>query len=177
MCKPGDGGVPVCQPGTEQERQDERDCGSVPSGIDLLDPIVSSAGNVSVGSLRADKVFAGPGGCLGGAMLSLDSCELKIGPERDASGALLVKTETMRDTSCASAGFGTAITGVATFSGLPCETTIGRAGYCYAGTFELSITSQTDTFYTGHGALTGAPFHIRAVFCPFEAEAVASCNG
>jgi len=177
LCAPNAEGVPLCQPGTAEEIALSRQCGQAAHQgrpeIALLDEVQSAGGPVSVGTLfvaLTEPFTVGPSGCLVSTEITLGTCDLQLGPERDASGALLVTTDT--STSCLVSGLGEQVSGSATFEGVSCN-----EGRCFAGSFELTLTSSTDMDAPGaRQVLTGAPFHIGGTLCPANLANAPACE-
>lgn len=142
----------------------------------LEDSVQTASSSVSFGTVYVGLLgdTTGPGGCLVSIVVSLGTCDLTLGPTRDAAGAYVVSTPSS-EAFCDLDGLGQNISGTATFSGRACE---GGLGFCYAGTFEFRLTSNGAASSGSPGpVLTGAPFHVSGTFCPVSSQMSATCNG
>jgi hypothetical protein len=180
VCNFADSGVQVCQPGTSAEIATAAQCAqaafSGTTSVMLEDEVQTASGSVSFSTVYVGLFgdATGPGGCLVSIAVSLGTCDLTLGPTRDAAGAYVVSTPSS-GTFCDLDGLGQDITGTATFSGRACE---GSLGFCYAGTFEFRLTSNRAPSSGSPGpVLTGAPFHVSGTFCPRASQMTATCNG
>ena len=128
-----------------------------------------------------------PGGCLVTVTIYLGNCQLEFGSARDASGALVLEAPSPGTSSstdqgwCPSEGLGTNVSGTLTFDGVSCPAPSDlngapRTPYCYAGVFELRLTSESPDGGSG-AALTGAPFHLAGAACPIYGGMTTSCSG
>jgi hypothetical protein len=177
VCNATDSGVRLCQPGTADEiaaaTQCARAASSGATSVMLEDAIQTVSGPVSIGTVYVGLFgdTTGPGGCLVSIVVTLDTCDLTLGPARDATGAYMVSTPSSSG-FCDLDGLGQNVTGTATFSGFACE---GSLGSCYAGTFEFRLTSDRSGSPTP--VLTGAPFHVSGTFCPVPSQMSATCSG
>jgi hypothetical protein len=111
--------------------------------------------------------------------VTLDGCDLNLGPSRDGSGAYVVTGSGACELGNPPIGMLQTISGTARFDGLSCPK--GTPPYCYAGTFEFHLTSVLTNPLTPSGGesmpfLTGQPFHVTGTFCPFS-DTVPSCGG
>jgi hypothetical protein len=191
-CKMGSSGIPLCQPGTADEVRLSRACAAAAyngtDSVQVTDPVQTSSGPTSVKTVYVGLTGAtsGPGGCLASIVVSLDSCDLTLGPARDASGAYLVTAPTVCSLGNLGLGQEQIVMGTATFDGLACQG--GVNPFCYAGTFEFRLTSTFTNPLMGLGLsdastgapmqnLTGQPFHVRGTFCPALPTMAASCGG
>jgi hypothetical protein len=154
--------------------------------VKITDPVQTSLGPTNVMQVYAglDGASSGPGGCLVSIVVSLDACDLNLGPARDASGAFVVTARTTCLLGNLPPGDEQTISGTATFDGLACQG--GDVNpFCYAGTFEFRLTSMVMDPLAGTGLstpvppqnLTGQPFHVTGTFCPPQNTAAASCGG
>jgi hypothetical protein len=177
LCMPNAEGVPLCQPGTAEQialaRQCDRAAYSGDGDVILVDELQSAGGPLEIDTVYValGKPFTvGPDSCLLSTEISLGSCDLQLGPERDASGALLVTSDTT--SLCEVNGFGEAISGSATFNGVSCS-----EGRCFAGSFELRLTSTSSMLASNPGpVLTGEPFHLEGTLCPPDLVREPSCD-
>jgi hypothetical protein len=187
-CKIDSSGIPLCQPGTADEVQLSRECAVAAyngmESVKITDPVQTTSGPTTVTTVYVglNGASSGPGGCLASIVVTLDGCDLSLGPAR-ASGAYVVTASSV----CTLGGVGPVeeqmITGTATFDGQSCQG--GVTSFCYAGTFEFRLTSTVlNTFVlgpsdasAGQQILNGQPFHVTGTFCPFENTAAASCGG
>jgi hypothetical protein len=191
-CKMDSSGIPLCQPGTADEIRLSRECAvAAYNGMDsvkITDPVQTSSGptNVTTVYVGLSGASSGPGGCLASIVITLDTCDLSLGPARDASGAYLVTAPTVCMLGNLGPGQEQTIAGTATFDGLACQG--GVEPFCYAGTFEFRLTSTLTDPLVGLGLsdastgpaqqnLTGQPFHVTGTFCPSENTAATSCSG
>jgi hypothetical protein len=155
---------------------------SDPGSLELTDVIETTAGPPPTRSFYLNEVTAGPGGCLFEVGINLGNCLLQFGPPDNPGGALVLKVPPPGATGldnqgwCPTEGLGTALSGTLTFDGVSCQGPAQFAGatpgYCYAGVFELRLTSQPP-----HGtgaALTGTPFHLQGAACPIDYRGMAT---
>jgi hypothetical protein len=175
LCEPNDEGVPLCQRGSAAEITLSRQCNQATYAedvaLELLDEVQSADGPVRIDNVNVGDPFTvGPGGCLVSTQIKLGTCELQLGPERDASGALLVTSTTSN--ACRASRLGERVSGNATFEGVSC-----KEGRCFAGTFELSLTSTLETEAPATiPVLTGMPFRIGGTLCPANVASASSCG-
>jgi hypothetical protein len=189
LCKIDSSGVPLCQPGTADELQLSHECAVAAyngtASVKITDPVQTTAGPTTVGTVYVGLTGAssGPGGCLVSIVVTLDDCDLSLGPARDASGAYVVTARGVCTLGGVAPSQGEMITGTATFDGEACPG--GGIAFCYAGTFEFRLTStvQNTVLFgpsdasTSQQVLDGTPFHVTGTFCPPNNTAAASCGG
>ena len=175
LCEPNDEGVPLCQRASAAEITLSRQCNQATYAeelaLELLDEVLSAVGPVRIDGVDVGAPFTvGPGSCLVSTEITLGTCGLQLGPERDASGALLVTSTT--NNACRASGLGERVSGSATFKGVSC-----RDGRCFAGTFELTLTSSSGNGAPGASpVLTGTPFRISGTLCPANVASASSCG-
>jgi hypothetical protein len=190
-CKIDSSGIPLCQTGTAAEVALSRECAvAAYNGTDsvkITDPVQTATGPTTVMTVYVGLTAAthGPGGCLTSIVVSLDTCDLTLGPARDASGAYLVTADPVCMLGNLAIPQEQTIMGTATFDGVSCQG--GVEPFCYAGTFEFRLTSTINAplFIVGPADastpqmqnLTGQPFHVTGTFCPSQPMTAASCSG
>jgi hypothetical protein len=193
LCRENQDGVPVCTPASQEEISAERACRrgiSFPERqpLEVLDPLVTTAGELRFDTTTDPTFSFGSGGCLQSVSFELvhaehPSCTLSVdaGPARDAEGKLSIAQAAVTGDCNAVPELALGQIHSGTASGtLSLDAAVGCTGgawttelHCTAGVFELRLRAEVhDTALDEEPmapktTITGEPLRLRGRGCAF----------
>jgi hypothetical protein len=154
------------------------------TALDVAEPLVTSAGDVTFDTVAFAFIDSGPGGCVTHVDLTLArastpmGCTLEVegGPEIDERGSLRVTLASLNGRDCPGPLFEgriaelDAAAGTVSFDGLSCDDSNPVfEEYYFAGAFEIRLTGEIVSLdMRGNSmtaVLTGAPLRVTGRMC------------
>lgn len=185
LCRENQDGVPVCTAATEEELAADSACRrglsqTRPDPLEVLDPLVTTTGDLTFDTTTDIRFRVGEGGCLQAVSVALvhaehTSCALSLmaGPARDPQGDLLITHASVTGTCDAVPPLADALIRPSSVSGtlsvnesVRCAESSTLEQHCIGGVFELRLQAEVVELSGAlKTAFTGEPLRLRGVGC------------